>query len=142
MRKLTVEDVGRDLSALPPNYKTGDADALIRRYIQEKADVSALRPHVLTRQQFHRIYYYVPLKQMKRPQDRMAFIHCLLPRRSSRSHRAACPPEHRRRTPASSRCSPGPSEVAPAAVEILSADYAQIQSQYRSVLSAAERYGG
>lgn len=33
-----------------------DIDALIKRYVKERADVSALRDHVLLEQQLHRIY--------------------------------------------------------------------------------------
>lgn len=33
-----------------------DIDALIKRYVKERADVSALRDHVLSEQQLHRIY--------------------------------------------------------------------------------------
>lgn len=73
--KLTAEQVQRDLDALPANYKTADVDRLIRQYGKQKADISALRPHILSRQQFHRIYYYVSLKQRKDPKSRMAFIH-------------------------------------------------------------------
>lgn len=73
--KLTPEQVQKDLDALPAGYKTGDVDRLIRRYVGEKADASPLRPHILAQQQFHRIYYYVSLKQMKNVNDRMAFLH-------------------------------------------------------------------
>lgn len=72
--KLTVEQVQSDLNALPRNYKTADVDRLIRRYGTEKADVSALRPYILERQQFHRIYFYVSLDQIKDVNARMAFI--------------------------------------------------------------------
>lgn len=75
MNKLTPEQVQKDLDSLPQHYKTADVDRLIRRYIQQKADVSALRPHILNRQQFHRIYYYVNLKPIKAVEQRMAFIH-------------------------------------------------------------------
>ena len=73
--KLTRTRVQQDLDCLPSNYKTADVDRLIRQYIRERADVSELRPHILREQQFHRIYYYVALKQMKDVRDRMAFIH-------------------------------------------------------------------
>ena len=73
--KLTKEQVQEDLNALPAHYKTGDVDRLIRRYVKEQADVSALRPYMLDEQQFHRIYYYVNLKQIKNVDERMAFIH-------------------------------------------------------------------
>lgn len=73
--KLTKEQVQQELNALPVNYKTADVDQLIRRYVREKADVSALRPHILAEQQFHRIYFYVPLQQIKDVDARMAFIH-------------------------------------------------------------------
>lgn len=33
-----------------------DIDALIKQYVKERADVSALRDHVLWEQQLHRIY--------------------------------------------------------------------------------------
>ena len=73
--KLTKDQVQKDLDALPEHYKTGDVDRLIRKYVKQKADVSALRPYILDQQQFHRIYYYVTLDQMGDAQERMAFIH-------------------------------------------------------------------
>ena len=72
--KLTKEQVQKDLDALPAHYKTGDVDGLIRRYVKARADASALRPYVLSQQQFHRIYYYVSLDQVKDVDARMAFI--------------------------------------------------------------------
>ena len=56
-------------------YKTADVDRLIRRYVKQKADVSLLREHILMQQQFHRIYFYVSLEQMKDANERMQFIH-------------------------------------------------------------------
>lgn len=53
---LTKIKVQADIDALPENYKTRDIDALIKRYVKERADVSALRDHVLLEQQLHRIY--------------------------------------------------------------------------------------
>lgn len=73
--QMTKEQVQNDLDALPEHYKTGDLDRLIGRYVKAKADVSALRPYVLTEQQFHRIYFYVSLEQLKTVEERMAFIH-------------------------------------------------------------------
>ena len=73
--KLTKEQVQEDLNALPAGYRTGDVDRLIRRYVKEKADVSALRPYILEQQQFHRIYFYVTLQQLRDVNARMAFIH-------------------------------------------------------------------
>ena len=73
--KLTKEQVQKDLDALPQHYKTGDVDRLIRQYVKEQADVSALRPYILAEQQFHRIYYYVSLDQIKSVDQRMEFIH-------------------------------------------------------------------
>ena len=73
--KLTTQQVQHDLNTLGERYRTADVDRLIRQYIKQKADVSALRPHILTQQQFHRIYYYVSLGQIKGAAERMAFIH-------------------------------------------------------------------
>ncbi len=73
--KLTAQQVQADLNALPNNYKTAHVDALIRRYVKDGADVSALRPYILEKQQLHRIYFYVALMQMKYVEERMAFIH-------------------------------------------------------------------
>ena len=73
--RLTKEQVQKDLDALPAHYKTGDVDRLIRQYVKQKADVSALRPYILDQQQFHRIYYYVTLDQIRSAEERMAFIH-------------------------------------------------------------------
>ena len=73
--KLTKEQVQKDLNALPEHYKTGDVDRLIRQYVKQKADVSALRPYILDQQQFHRIYFYVTLNQIRNADERMAFIH-------------------------------------------------------------------
>ena len=72
---LTKEQVQEELDSLPAHYKTGDVDRLIRKYVKQGADVSALRPHILLEQQFHRIYYYVSLEQIKSVEARMAFIH-------------------------------------------------------------------
>ena len=72
--KLTVEQVKSDIRALPENYKTADIDRLIKTYIKESADASALEPHILEHQELHRIYYYVTLKQMKRVEERMEFL--------------------------------------------------------------------
>ena len=73
--KLTKEQVQKDLDSLPEHYKTADVDRLIRQYVKQKADVSALRPYILDEQQFHRIYYYVSLNQIKNVNQRMTFIH-------------------------------------------------------------------
>lgn len=73
--KLTKEQVQKDLDALPRPYKTADVDRLIRCYVREKGDVSALRPYILQAQQLHRIYYYVALKKIRDVNQRMAFIH-------------------------------------------------------------------
>lgn len=72
---LTIDSVQNDLNALPEHRKTADVDRLIRRYVREKADVSDLRPYILTQQQFHRIYYFVSLEQIKDVNERMKFIH-------------------------------------------------------------------
>lgn len=73
--QMTKEQVQKDLDALPEHYKTGDLDRLIGRYVKAKADVSALRPYILTEQQFHRLYFYVSLEQLKAVEERMVFIH-------------------------------------------------------------------
>ena len=73
--KLTKEQVQQDLDRLPQSYKTADVDHLIRQYVKQKADVSALRPYILDQQQFYRIYYYVALQQIKDVNRRMEFIH-------------------------------------------------------------------
>lgn len=93
--QLTPQQVQRDLDALgeynvapeeynaalgeynaaPGQYKTADVDRLIRRYVKQKADVSLLREHILMQQQFHRIYFYVSLEQIKDANERMQFIH-------------------------------------------------------------------
>lgn len=73
--RLTKDQIQKDLDALPEHYKTGDVDRLIRKYVKQKADVSALRPYILSEQQFHRIYYYVSLEQIGNAEERMAFIH-------------------------------------------------------------------
>ena len=75
MLLLTKELVQQDLDKLPQNYKTADVDRLIREYVKNKADVAPLRPFVLSHQQYHRIYFYVALEQMKEPAQRMEFIH-------------------------------------------------------------------
>ena len=72
--KLTKEDVLKDIAALPANYKTKDIDKLIAGYVKNKADVSALRAHILAEQRLHRIYFYVSLKQIRDVRERMDFI--------------------------------------------------------------------
>lgn len=72
---ITRKQLQKELDTLPAHYKTADVDRLIRRLVKQKADVSALRPYILDQQQFHRIYYYVSLNQIKNVDERMAFIH-------------------------------------------------------------------
>ena len=74
MLYATKEMILRDIEALPPDYKTKDIDALIRRYVKEQYDMSALRSEILTEQRLHRIYFYTSLKQIKNVYDRAAFI--------------------------------------------------------------------
>jgi 3-methyladenine DNA glycosylase AlkD len=73
--KLTKQQVQQDLDNLPQPYKTADVDRLIRQYVKQKADVSELRPYILSEQQFHRIYYYVNLDRLENVEERMEFIH-------------------------------------------------------------------
>ena len=72
---LTREQVQADLDLLPENAKTADVDRLIQRYRKQGANVSALRPYLLSEQQFHRIYYYVSLSSCQTVMERMQFIH-------------------------------------------------------------------
>lgn len=74
MLYATKEMILRDIEALPSDYKTKDIDALIRRYVKEQYDMSALRSEILTEQRLHRIYFYTSLKQIKNVYDRAAFI--------------------------------------------------------------------
>ena len=71
---ITKENIQADLDALPENFKTADVDRLIRRYVQEKQDLSFLKPFVLTEQQFHRIYFHGSLKQIPDANDRLLWI--------------------------------------------------------------------
>lgn len=75
MYTLTAQQVKRDLAALPQGYKTADVDRLIKRYVAQKADGSALREHILAEQELHRIYFFVALRQLKGVAERMDFIH-------------------------------------------------------------------
>ena len=72
---LIKEIVQKDIDALPDNYKTGDIDRLISDYVRMHANPAPLRDYILSEQQFHRIYFYVALKQMKTATERAAFIH-------------------------------------------------------------------
>ena len=72
--ELTIRQVQQDLDNLG-KYKTADVDRLIRGYVRQRADVSALREYILSQQQFHRIYFYVSLQQIKSVEARMGFIH-------------------------------------------------------------------
>ena len=73
--KLTKEQVLLDIAGLPKSYKTADLDRLIRDYVKQKADVSLLRPYILSLRELHRIYFFVALKQIPSVEARMAFIH-------------------------------------------------------------------
>lgn len=74
MLYATKQMILRDIESLPPDCKTKDIDALIRRYVREQYDVSGLRGEILTEQRLHRIYFYTSLKQLKSVDDRAAFI--------------------------------------------------------------------
>lgn len=65
MLYATKQMILRDIESLPPDCKTKDIDALIRRYVREQYDVSGLRGEILTEQRLHRIYFYTSLKQLK-----------------------------------------------------------------------------
>lgn len=71
--KLTPSKVQNDLDSLG-KCKTADVDKLIRNYVKQRSDATSLREHVLVSQQFHRIYYYVNLLQIKNVNERMKFI--------------------------------------------------------------------
>lgn len=71
---ISVEEIQSDMDALPVNYKTADVDALIKRYVKEGRDLSELRDHVLSEQQFHRIYFHGSLRQIKDVYDRARWI--------------------------------------------------------------------
>lgn len=71
---LTKQQIADDLRNLGENYKTAAVDGLIRKYVKEKADLSFLRDNILNEQQYHRIYFFVSLKQIKDVQARMEFI--------------------------------------------------------------------
>ena len=73
--KLTKSSVLADIDSLGKNRRTADIDRLISRYVKMCADTSDLREHILSEQRLHRIYFYVPLNQMKDPLSRMEFIH-------------------------------------------------------------------
>lgn len=60
----------RSENTRPPTLTTWFA-AMSRK----NADASLLRAHVLTQQQFDRIYFYVSLEQIKNVDERVAFIH-------------------------------------------------------------------
>ena len=59
---------------MKPNYKTADIDVFIRKLVKEKANVSFLKDKVLEKQNYHRIYFYVTMKQIKDKNERLAFI--------------------------------------------------------------------
>ncbi len=73
--QLTKDKVLSDIAMLPTSYKTADVDRLIRDYVRQKADPTALRPFLLSHPELHRIYFYVALKQIPSAEGRMAFIH-------------------------------------------------------------------
>lgn len=74
MQPITIEQIRRDVNALPENYKTKDVDALIKRYVREGYDVSCLRDVILREQEFHRIYFYTALLPIKDVRERAVFI--------------------------------------------------------------------
>ena len=73
-RMITKESIQKDIDNLPINYKTADIDKLINKYVNAKEDVSFLREEVLKEQQFHRIYFYVSLKQIKSANERLKWL--------------------------------------------------------------------
>lgn len=73
--KLTCDMVLSDLATLGKGRRTADVDRLIRKYVKEKADASALREHILETQSLHRIYFYTSLMQIKSAEERGRFIH-------------------------------------------------------------------
>jgi len=71
---ITKERIISDLNSLPENYKATDLDRLISKYVKEKQDLSFLREDVISEQEFHRIYFYVSLKQIGDANERLLWI--------------------------------------------------------------------
>lgn len=71
---MTLEEIKKEFSQLPKNYKTKDVDKLNRRLIKEKQDVSCLKDLVLSHQEYHRTYFQVSLGQMKTNEEKFKFI--------------------------------------------------------------------
>lgn len=71
---MILEEIKKEFSQLPENYKTKDVDRLNRKLIKEKQDVSCLKDIVLSHQEYHRTYFQVSLGQMKTNEEKFKFI--------------------------------------------------------------------
>ena len=71
---MILEEIKKEFSQLPENYKTKDVDRLHRKLIKEKQDVSCLKDIVLSHQEYHRTYFQVSLGQMKTNEEKFKFI--------------------------------------------------------------------
>lgn len=73
-KKITYAEAASDIESLGSGYKTADLDRLIAKYVKEGACVEDLREHILSDTRLHRIYFYVSLKQLRSPNERLKFI--------------------------------------------------------------------
>ena len=71
---MRLEEIEKEFSKLPENYKTKDVDKLNRKLLKEKQDVSCLKNVVLSHQEYHRTYFQVSLGQMKTNEEKFKFI--------------------------------------------------------------------
>lgn len=73
-RKITYAEAVVDVESLGSGYKTADLDRLIAKYVKENVGVEDLRGYILGDTRLHRIYFYVSLKKIKSPSERLKFI--------------------------------------------------------------------
>ncbi len=71
---MTLTEFELAFSQLPPDYKTKDIDRFSKKLIRQGADVSFLKPIVLQKQQYHRIYFQVSLGLLDGLDAKMQFI--------------------------------------------------------------------
>ena len=70
---MTYEEISGVLGKIP-KIKTKDIDTYDRALIAKKADVSALRSHVLSDALVHRTYFQVSLGQLATAEEQLTFI--------------------------------------------------------------------
>ncbi len=71
---MTLEEFQKAYARLGPAPKTAEIDRFCRKLIQKRVDVSFLHKTLETDDRYYRAYFYISMRSLKTPEERMAFV--------------------------------------------------------------------